>query len=268
MRLSASNLAWGSPDISGFVHAVHDHGLQAVELAPTAIWADSPDVAPAALEEFRSRLVDAGLEVSGLQSLLYGRPDLQLFDRTTWPAMREHLVRVIDLAGALGASCAVFGSPRNRQRGTLAEDRADEMAVEFLHLLEPALCANNVVLTVEPNAPSYGADYVTHYQESVRVADLADSSWVAPQIDTGCLAMVDDDPASAVWLRTPGHVHVSAPDLVPPPVGVDHEAVAEALRDVGYGGWVVLEMLPAEQNPRTRAGQTMDWLRQMYGDQQ
>lgn len=264
MRLSASNLAWGAHDFGELVAALKNHGLEGVEIAPTALWPESPDAPDAEVAALRSSLDDAGLQVSGLQSLLYGQPDLQLFDRTTWPRLTEHLRRMVALAARLDASCAVFGSPRNRLRGGLSAEQADQLAAAFFQTLEPDLAASRVVLTLEPNAPAYGADYLTHYEDVVRLSDLVGSDWVRPQIDTGCLAMVDDDAAIAALSRTPGHVHASAPNLLPPPGGVDHDRVAAALHDTGYEGWVVLEMLPSGDDPRSAAINAIDWLRETY----
>jgi sugar phosphate isomerase/epimerase len=268
MRLSASNLAWGSQGLDAFLTAVREHGLQGVEIAPTAVWPESPSVSHEQIAQLRARLQGNGLQVSGLQSLLYGKPDLQLLDRSTWPSLLDHLRQVIGLAGALGATCAVFGSPRNRQRGRISVARADEIAAEFFALLEPVLRDDGVVLTLEPNAPEYGADYLTHYTDVVRLAGLIGSPWVQPQIDTGCLAMVGDDAAAGARTRIPGHVHVSAPHLVPPPAGLDHRILAKTLRGLGYKGWVVLEMLPAGDDPRTAAVLALDWLRTAYGPAQ
>lgn len=265
MKLSASNLAWGTQDFDEFLSALRAHGFQGVEIAPTALWPDSPDVPDTEVAALRSRVADMGLQVSGLQSLLYGHPEMQLLDRTTWPRMMDHLRRVIALGAGLDASCTVFGSPRNRIRGGMDIAQADELAAEFFRALEPDLAAGGVVLTLEPNAPAYGADYLTRYADVVRLSDLVGSDWIRPQIDTGCLAMVDDDAAAAALSRTPGHVHISAPDLAPPPGGLDHDRLATALRDTGYEGWVVLEMLPAGEDPRPAAGAAMDWLRDTYG---
>ena len=43
------------------------------------------------------------------------------------------------------------------------------------------------------------------------------------------------------------HVHISEPDLAPVHAGgtVDLSAIAAALRDVSYGGYVSIEMKPA-----------------------
>lgn len=266
MKLSVSNLAWGSLDFEDLLTVVGDHGMHGVEIAPTAIWPDSPEVTGEDLARIRAALDSHELQVSGFQSLLYRRPDLQLLGPETWPALLDHLRRIIGLAGQLQASCAVFGSPRNRIRADLSVESADALAAEFFGRLEPTLQDAGVVLTLEPNAPEYGADYLTGYPDVVRLADLVDSPWVQPQIDTGCLAMVHQDAASAARLRQPGHVHVSAPQLQPPVAGPEHDALAAVLRAHDYQGWVVLEMLPAPGDPRAGAIDTMRWMRDVYGD--
>lgn len=264
MRLSVSNLAWPDTPIESIAPQLSVAGMHGVEIAPTAIWPEAPNVPVELVREHAGRWRDHGLEISGIQSLLYGHPELQLLDRATWPAMRAHLTAMIELAHGLGAHVAVFGSPRNRIRGSDEAADADLLATEFFLSLEPVLSASGVTLTLEPNAPGYGADYLTRYSDVVTLSDTIDSSWVQPQVDTGCLTMVGEDPAHAIRTRTPAHVHISVPDLLPPPGPVDHAEVVRALAKTGYDGWIVLEMLPTPTEPLDTALAAARWLARTY----
>lgn len=267
MRTAVSNLAWGAGAGDDVAEVLARCGVQGVEVAPTAIWPEAPAVDRAHAVAEAARWQSWGLTVVAMQSLLFGHPELRLFDPAAHPALREHLTGMVRLAGALGCGVAVFGSPRNRVRDGLPDAEADARAAEFFAGLVPVLAAEGVVLTLEPNAPAYGADFMTTYEDAARVADLVDSPWVAPQIDTGCLRMVGVDAARAVGRRVPAHVHASAPDLAPPPGDVDHEALAATLRAAGYGGWVTLEM----RRPDDVLGvlrRTAAWLVGCYGDGQ
>lgn len=266
MRLSVSNLAWGSEPVQNVVPALAALGINGIEIAPTALWPTSPNVSSAETDALRSLLDEYGMRVSGLQSLLYGHPEFQLLDRATWPQMQEHVRRVIHLGGQLGAQVAVFGSPKNRLRGDLPVGQADDVAAQFFTALEEDLVDADMVLTLEPNAPGYGADYLTTYPDVVRLADKVGSQQVAPQIDTGCLTMVDEDPAEAAEVRMPGHVHISSPQLAPLPGDIDHSRLASLLRERGYEGWVVLEMLPAGPDPLRSGLECAEWLVRVYGD--
>lgn len=264
MRLSISNLAWRDVPVEAVAPLLKSLGIHGVEIAPTAIWPEAPRVPVELVREHAGRWRNHGLDVSGIQSLLYGHPGLQLLDRATWPAMRSHLTAMIELAQGLGTRVAVFGSPRNRIRGGLKPVEADRLASEFFRSLEPVLASCGVTLTLEPNAPSYGADYLTRYSEVVTLSDIIDSRWIQPQVDTGCLTMVGEDPAYAVRSRTPAHVHISVPELLPPPGSVDHSAVMRTLAETGYDGWIVLEMLPASTEPLDTALTAARWLVSTY----
>lgn len=138
------------------------------------------------------------------------------------------------------------------------------MAIEFFHGLVPELAASDVVLTLEPNAPAYGADYLTHYSDAVALSEAIASPWVQPQVDTGCMTMVGEDPVDALTARSPAHVHISVPDLLPPPGPVDHAALERALEERRYDGWIVLEMLQATRDPLDAAIGSAHWLTRTY----
>ena len=72
------------------------------------------------IAEYRRSWEDRGLQIVSLQSLLFGRSDLQLFgDDGVRAALADYLRRVIDFGAPLGAHALVFGSPKNRLRGAL-----------------------------------------------------------------------------------------------------------------------------------------------------
>lgn len=95
---------------------------------------------------------------------------------------------------------------------------------------------------------------------------LIDSSFIQPQIDTGCLAMVKDDFVSAVFDCSPGHVHVSAAGLSAPARDCHLDSLSAALRSIRYEGWVTLEMLEQETNPTARAIECCRWMSNVFGN--
>lgn len=263
-RLSMSNLAWSEATVESIAPRLRAAGIEGVEIAPTAIWPEAPRVTAKDARKHSRRWHDNGLDVSGIQSLLYGHPELQLLHPETWPAMHSHLTAMIELAHELGTHIAVFGSPRNRIRGNLESAAADRLAIEFFHSLVPVLVASGVTLTLEPNAPAYGADYLIRYTDVVALSEAIGSRQIQPQVDTGCLLMVGEDPVRSIGDRAPAHVHISAPHLLPPPGPVKHELIADSLKKIGYEGWIVLEMLQAPSNPLGAALEAAEWFASTY----
>lgn len=247
------------------VELLPELGIDGLEIAPSAIWEASPDIDEEKARRFRDELRAKELEVSGLQSLLYGKPDLQILDRECWSALLKHLSQTTDLAAELGAEVMVLGSPRNRIRGRLSDGSADRTMVDFLSDLLPTLQAHELVLTIEPNAPAYGADYLTTYTSVLALVEAVDSRWIQPQVDTGCLLMVGEDPASAIRNSIPAHIHISAPSLGPPSASLDTPELISAIEHSGYSGWLVLEMLPSATDELETVVQEASWLVDTFG---
>ncbi len=265
MKISVSNLAFPRGDVLASSSALVEIGISGIEIAPTLLWPEAPKM-DSDISAYYLRIRDSGLEVSGIQSLLYGYPEYQLLNPETWRDLRNHLRGMLHLGAALGASVAVFGSPKNRIRGELPLQQANHIAAEFFSSLLPDLESTQIILTLEPNAPAYGCDYLIRYRDVVEVSALVNSPFVQPQIDTGCLSMVHDEPASAVHIRQPGHVHVSAAHLLPPNHDVAFDNLAVALRSAGYERWVTLEMLQFGDDPTTRAIECCRWISNVFGN--
>ena len=260
MKLSISNLAWQDVSIKDIGPKLSAIGLSGIEMAPTKVWADFPNTSGVDIKNFRSELDSFGLEVSGIQSLLFGHPEFQVFDESSWREFRIHLEKTFKAGGQLGANVAVFGSPRNRICGNLSTEKITSTAIKFFKQLIPLLEDNNIVLTLEPNAPQYGADFLIHYLDVVLLSDQIDSPWIKPQIDTGCLIMVDEDPTRSAEFRLPAHVHVSVPELGLPPSGIDFVPFFSTLRKLEYGKWIVLEMISNKPGEISDAIESARWL--------
>ena len=260
MKYSISNLAWADTPLDQIIPKLALAGVQGVEIAPTAIWPNLNLLSDQEIVEFKKYLESENLVVSGIQSLLYGHPELQLFDQACWGDLRKHLENVIRIGGLLGADVAVFGSPTNRLRGNLESHHADELAEIFLKQIIPTLHRNEIVLTLEPNAPDYGSDYLTTYEEVLKLSQRIDSKNIKPQIDTGCLWMVDKSPEKAYEMFTPHHIHLSTPNLGQVPGNFNFEPLLNMVKQTNFDGWVVIEMLNKGMGGVDQILDSLNWL--------
>ena len=132
MKLAVSNVAWYPREIDSFLEVLSSLGCQGIELASSMLW-DEPADSPAKERlELRRKIEDAGLELTGLQALLYTHKELELFkDEPTRHKILDYLVGLMDLCSDLGGKVLVFGSPRNRYIKDLPFDEAYSIAVDF-----------------------------------------------------------------------------------------------------------------------------------------
>ena len=270
MKLAFSNLAWPAALDPVVLADLGRQGFDSLEVAPTRLWdaplaQDADEVAAA-----RTAVEMHGLRVVALQSLLFRRPDLQLYgDEESRLALAVHLLGMAQLASRLGATRLVFGSPANRRRGDLPLAQADEIAVEFFARLGARAADLGVCFCIEANPEAYGCDYLTDSVASTALVRAVDSPGVRLHLDTACMALAGDDAVERIrgGADVLAHVHASAPQLgaVGPDGPVDHAAVATALRDAAYGGHVSVEMLPPGDEDLTGAlWRAAEFVRETY----
>lgn len=248
MRLAISNIAWSAAEDAAIAEVLRREDVHAVELAPTA-WRAHPLEAPAAdVLALRRAWDDRGISIVSLQSLLFGRPELQLFGSdAARAAMLDHLRRTVDFAATVGARALVFGSPKNRRRGGLPPRDALAVAGEFLRAIGEYAHERAAVVCVEANPPEYECDFVTTTAEAVELCRAVDHPGVRVNGDLGGMTLAHEDAARSIELAAPvlGHFHASEPHLAMTGSGADHAAAGAALRAAGYAGWVSIEMRAA-----------------------
>ncbi len=270
MRLAFSNLAWPADLDAAVLPELPGWGFGSVEVAPTRLWADPLAQDADEVAAARAAVEARGLRVVALQSLLFGRPQFQLFgDAEARRGLADHLSGMAGLAAGLGATRLVFGSPGNRRRGELPVARADEIAAEVFAGLGARAADLGVCFCIEANPTDYGCDWLTDAVASTAFVRAVDSPGVRLHLDTACMALAGDDAVERVRAGADvlAHVHASAPRLGPvgPDGPVDHAAVAAALRAVDYEGHVSVEMLPPGEDDLTGAvWRTAEFVRKTY----
>ena len=187
-----------------------------------------------------------------MQALLYGMPYTALFEGADLRArMFAQLVAVIEMAGLLGTRNLVFGSPKHRIKGVMTMPEAIEDAAPFFRRLGEVASDNDVCLCIEPNPEHYGCDFVTDSTEGIALVDAVNHPGFGLHLDAAGMTLAGENVESAISAAGPRlrHFHISEKDLAPIGSGsVDHAAVAAALADSDYPGWLSIEMRPVESN--------------------
>jgi D-psicose/D-tagatose/L-ribulose 3-epimerase len=251
MRLAISNIAWEPGQDELIASLLRRYGLDAIDVAPGKYFPDPANASSADIARVRQWWADQGIEITGMQALLFGTSGLNLFGSpTVQQAMLEHLAAVCRIGAGLGATRLVFGSPRNRDRGELNEEQALQVAAPFLHKLGNIAQSHGVIVCLEPNPPCYGANFMTTSVATAAVVEAVAHPSIQMQLDTGALTINGENPTEVLSRAAEliGHVHASEPDLVTlGDGGTDHQQVADALRASLPDLIVSIEMLASKQ---------------------
>ena len=247
MRISISNIAWDIKDDETVCAILQRHHVDAIDIAPSKYFSDFASTTPDQIDKVRRWWAERGIDIIGMQSLLYGTQGLNLFDATdVQQHMLSHLSHVCRIGDRLNARRLVFGSPRNRDRTGLSDDQVLEIATGFFKRLAHIAQQHDVSICLEPNPECYGSNFMTTSQETAAVVKAVDDPALKMQFDTGSLCINGESPSSvcAEFQHLIGHVHASDPQLLPVGTGAtDHCQAASALREYLPDAPVTIEML-------------------------
>ena len=269
MKLAVSNIAWPREQEAAVADLLREHGVAGVEVAPTKVWPNPLAATESEIDAYRRSWNDRGIEVVAAQALLFGKPELTVFDSVETRAKTlAYLAGIVRLGARLGAGALVFGSPKNRRVGNGSPHQARAVAKEFFRELGKIAADAGTAVVLEANPPEYGADFVTRAAEAVELVKAVDHPGFRLHLDTGCMTLAKDpigDTFDAGFALT-RHFHVSEPNLDRPgtPGKVDHPAFAAELKRRGYSHWVSLEMREPKPFTPGALADAVRWLKQVY----
>jgi sugar phosphate isomerase/epimerase len=246
MKLAISNIAWNPDEDEAVSRLMQQYNVTGVEIAPTKIWSKPLDASNDDIAGYTKRWLSRGIRISSMQALLFGRPDLTIFES---PDKRDETLKylegIIRLGGQLGAEALVFGSPGNRRIGDLDRARAEEIAVEFFRSVGKTAEKHNTVFCIEPNPITYGCDFVTTSAEGRDLVAKVDQRGFGLHLDAAGMTLSQEDvePELAKSIAGLCHFHISEPNLKPIGTGgVDHALFSRCLSTGVYDRWFSIEM--------------------------
>lgn len=253
MRLSISNIAWDVTEDPVVAKVLGQFGIDAIDVAPGKYFADPANAKDYGIVNVKRWWADHGIEITGMQALLYGTSGLNVFgEKKCQKAMLDHLQAVCRIGAGLGATRLVFGSPKNRDRSGLSDAQALEQAVNFFRRLGDVAQEHGVIVCLEPNPTRYGANFMTNSAETAHVVAAVGHGAIRMQFDTGALTINKEAPETVLEssARLIGHVHASEPDLVPlGDGGTNHRLIHKALLQHLPEHVVSIEMVATKDEP-------------------
>jgi sugar phosphate isomerase/epimerase len=243
-----------------------DCGYTGIEIAPFTLGADAREIAAPLRAQIRRLAADAGLEVVGLHWLLAKTRGLHLTSPEADVRRRtaDYLGELAQLCRDLGGRVLVLGSPqqRNLPAGVTPADGMN-FAAEVFERAVPLLEETDTVLAVEPLSAAEG-NFLLTAAEGVELVRRIGSPHCRLHLD--CKAMSSETTPIPQLIRRYGeelvHFHANDPNRQGPGFGqLDFKPILAALREIGYGGWVSVEVFDLAPGPERLARESLEYLR-------
>ena len=253
MRLAISNIAWDIAEDEAIAALLQRYQVDAIDIAPGKYFPQPAKATTAEMERVKSWWAERGIEITGMQALLFGTSGHNVFGTpATQNDLLQHLDAVCRIGAVLNAPRIVFGSPKNRDRSCFSDAETIVMAISFFRRLGDIAGAHGVMICLEPNPICYGANFMTTSLETSQVVTLIDHPAIRMQFDTGALTINGEEPTTVLREAAGlvGHIHASEPNLLPlGDGGVDHVSMFNALIPYLPRHLVTIEMVATQNEP-------------------
>ena len=218
MRLAISNIAWDVSEDASIANLLKQFKIDAIDIAPGKYFPLPQQASDQEIAAVKHAWSERGMQITGMQALLFGATALQLFaSDESRAAMRAHLTAICRIGAGLGAQRLVFGAPKNRDRGHLSDQQTLDIAIPFFRQLGNIAAEHQVLICVEPNPACYGCNFMTHSMETAALLSEIAHPAIKMQLDTGTITINGEDIETVLsqYAGLIGHIHASEAHLRP-----------------------------------------------------
>ena len=273
MKLAFSSNAFKKYSLEYSIKAIAAIGYEGVELLCDIPHAYPPDFGEKRIQSVRNLLSSYSLQISNLNAFtLYAIGDVY---HPSWieesEKLRElrikHTIDCLYLAKKIGGKniSTLPGGPMvNVNRKNVSH--LEKLFIEGLLRASKIAEKEDVKILVEPE-PSL---FLENSRQFRNLMNKVNSEYVKLNFDIGHFFCVGEDPAKLVYELSDYIEHFHLADisdsrihdhLIPGQGAIDFEPVFNAMNEIGYHGFVTVELYPYQSNPIEAAKKAFDYLR-------
>lgn len=258
---------WSLEDTFSYVAKA---GYDAIEIAPFTIAKYVTEISAEQRENIRALARKHNLAISAIHWVLVQTEGLHLTDPD--PAVRERTARyfidLVDFCADIGGSCIVVGSPKQRNLGDgVSREQGWEWATGVFRDAVMRAEQRGVTICFEPLAPSE-TNFINTAAEAVKFVEQLHTPHFKIILDVKAMSSEAKAIPDIIRESCPhfAYFHANDKNLKGPGFGeVDFGPIAKALKEVGYGGYVSVEVFKFEEGPEAIASKSLEYMRRVWG---
>ncbi len=245
-------------------------GYDAVEISPFTIAKHVTDIDSARRREIKDLAARNKIAVSGIHWVLVQTEGMHLTHPD--PAVRKRTSQYFsDLAkfcADIGGKTIVVGSPKQRNiMEGVTPSQAWDWATEVFR--EPVQRAqeHGVTICFEPLAPAE-TNFINTAEEAIKFIQQLNNPHFKIILDVKAMSSESKPIPQIIRESSPhfAYFHANDKNLKGPGFGeVDFRPIAAALKEVGYNGYVSVEVFNFDEGPEIIASKSLEYLRKTFG---
>ncbi len=269
MKFGICNEIFKDWEIERAMRYVKDLGYDAIEIAPFTLKNYVTEITPETRKRIRQIADEIDLKISAVHWVLVQAEGMYMTH--TDPEIRaktaQYFCDLVDFCGDLGGEAIVVGSPKQRNLlPGVSHDQAWQWAKEVFAPSIQRAAERNVVICLEPLAPAE-TDFINTAEEAIRFTQEFASPNFKIILDVKAMcSMGKPIPDIIRESRSEfAYFHANDENLKGPGFGdVDFKPIAAALKEVGYEGYVSVEVFNFDEGPEVIASESLKYLKETF----
>jgi sugar phosphate isomerase/epimerase len=244
-------------------------GYAGLEISPFTLANAVTDISGIERQRIRDLAARHAIAIVGLHWLLVKPEGLYLnhTDASIRERTAKYFVELVDCCADFGGTIMVVGSPKQRNRlpGVTHAQAWEWTANTFRDAVKRAE-DRGVTICFEPLAPAE-TNFINTAAEAIEFVKPFNSPAFKIIIDVKAMSSEAKPIPQIIREAWPhfAHFHANDKNLKGPGFGdVDFRPIAAALREVGYEGYVSVEVFKFEEGPEVIARQSLEYLRSSF----
>ena len=245
-------------------------GYRGLEIAPFTLANSVADIAPSERHRIREAAARNEIQIAGIhwvlvkpEGLYISHPDQVIRERTA-----RYFCELVDFCADLGGKVMVVGSPkqRNVMDGVSAEHAREWASGTFRDAVARAE-QRGVTICFEPLAP-LETNFINTAAEALEFVQRLPSPAFRIILDVKAMCSETKPIPQIIRESWPhfAHFHANDKNLKGPGFGeVDFRPIAAALKEVGYDGFVSVEVFSFDEGPEAIATKSLEYLCAVFG---
>lgn len=254
---------WNFEKVFNYIKSI---GYEGLEIAPFTIADDVRTISEEKIKEIVENSEKTQIEIIGTHWLLVkpeglsiSSPDKNLREKTS-----KYLCCLVDFTSKIGGKIMVFGSPKQRKinEGQTYREVKNYLKEVIMPVLEKCE-EKSIYFCIEPLARSE-TNFINTAEEAIEIIEEINHPYLKLHLDVK--AMSDEGKPipeiikkGAKYLK---HFHVNDKNLLGPGFGeIDYKPIIEQLKEIGYNGWLSVEVFDFSPGPEVIAEKSIEYLR-------
>jgi sugar phosphate isomerase/epimerase len=262
---------WPFARVCDFTKSLGYHGL---EIAPFTLAPHVSKISADQRRDLRRTAESKGLDILGIHWLLakvespvplyVTHPDANVRRDTA-----DYFQQLTQLCADLGGRIMVIGSPKARDlMPGVTRDQAMQYAAEVFSASLDLAAKHDITLAIEPLGPTE-TNFLLTAADGVELIDRINHPNFRLHLDVKAMSS-EHQPIPTVIRQSAKHLahfHANDPNLLGPGMGeVKFEPIIAALNEVGYDGYLSVEVFDFKPGAEKIATDSIRYLKQVCGD--